>query len=113
MFFLQDEVRSQDTIFAIGGVTGSLKGRELAWNFVKNKWSELHGRYKGGFLLSRLIKVSLKWKNHQSTNMAHPLFISPTLPLESCAPHTLTSSHTSNNPPPLVLRNATLNEILQ
>ena len=51
-------MRSQDTVFVIGGVTGSLKGRELAWNFIKDKWSMLHDRYKGGFLLSRLIKVS-------------------------------------------------------
>ena len=53
----QDEVRSQDTMFVVGAVTGSVKGRELAWNFVKENWTLLHSRYKGGFLLSRLIKV--------------------------------------------------------
>lgn len=51
-------MRSQDTVFVIAGVTGSVTGREMAWDFLKTRWSDLHDRYKGGFLLSRLIKVS-------------------------------------------------------
>lgn len=35
----------------------SVKGREMAWKFVQENWDELHNRYEGGFLLSRLIKV--------------------------------------------------------
>ncbi len=54
----QDEVRSQDTVFVIGGVTGHKEGKQLAWNFVKEKWELLHERYSGGFLLSRLVGVS-------------------------------------------------------
>ena len=57
LLYLQDKVRSQDSVFVIAGVTGSVKGRELAWKFVQEKWAELHKRYEGGFLLSRLIKV--------------------------------------------------------
>ena len=52
----QDAVRSQDTVFVIGGVTGTVAGREMAWQFVKDKWSNLHERYQGGFLLARLVK---------------------------------------------------------
>ncbi|PVD38990.1 hypothetical protein C0Q70_01615 [Pomacea canaliculata] len=55
-FAMSDKVRSQDSVFVIGGVTGSVKGRELAWQFVKDNWKELHNRYEGGFLLSRLVK---------------------------------------------------------
>lgn len=55
-FSLSDEVRSQDTVFVIAGVTGSVQGRELAWKFVQDNWDELYNRYEGGFLLSRLIK---------------------------------------------------------
>ncbi|ELU11944.1 hypothetical protein CAPTEDRAFT_193503, partial [Capitella teleta] len=51
-----EDVRSQDTVFVIAGVTGSRLGRDLAWGFLKERWTELHDRYKGGFLLSRLIK---------------------------------------------------------
>ncbi|XP_064598635.1 puromycin-sensitive aminopeptidase-like isoform X2 [Liolophura sinensis] len=57
-FALSDKVRSQDTVFVIAGVTGSAQGRELAWEFVKSNWSTLHNRYKGGFLLSRLVKTT-------------------------------------------------------
>ncbi len=49
----------------IGGVAGSSKqGRKAAWKFVKDNWEELHNRYQGGFLISRLIKV----KQVQYTN---------------------------------------------
>lgn len=57
-FAMSDKVRSQDTVFVIGGVTGTVQGRELCWQFVQDKWTELHERYKGGFLLSRLVEVS-------------------------------------------------------
>ncbi|XP_062591652.1 puromycin-sensitive aminopeptidase-like [Saccostrea cucullata] len=57
-FAMSDKVRSQDTVFVIGGVTGTVQGREICWQFVQDKWSELHERYKGGFLLSRLVELS-------------------------------------------------------
>ncbi|XP_072032705.1 puromycin-sensitive aminopeptidase-like [Amphiura filiformis] len=57
-FSLTDEVRSQDTVFVIGGVTGHKEGKELAWKFVQDKWSSLHERYSGGFLLSRLVQTT-------------------------------------------------------
>ena len=36
----------------------SVQGRWMTWQFVKENWDELHKRFEGGFLLSRLIKVS-------------------------------------------------------
>jgi puromycin-sensitive aminopeptidase len=45
-------------VSVIGGVAeGSKQGRKAAWKFVKDNWEELHNRYQGGFLISRLIKV--------------------------------------------------------
>ncbi|KAL4648404.1 puromycin-sensitive aminopeptidase [Arapaima gigas] len=59
-FALSDEVRPQDTVTVIGGVAGSSKhGRRAAWKFVKDNWDELHNRYQGGFLISRLIKLTV------------------------------------------------------
>ncbi|XP_044168747.1 puromycin-sensitive aminopeptidase-like isoform X1 [Acropora millepora] len=55
-FSMSDEVRSQDTVFVIAGVTCSVEGRKMAWKFVQEHWQELHDRYEGGFLLSRLVK---------------------------------------------------------
>ena len=46
-------------MFVISGVTGSVEGRELTWQFVQDRWTDLHDRYKGGFLLARLIKVTV------------------------------------------------------
>ena len=57
-FAMSDKVRSQDTVFVIGGVTGSVRGRELAWEFLKKNWAQLLERYEGGFLLSRLVKMT-------------------------------------------------------
>jgi hypothetical protein len=50
-------VRSQDAVSVIAGTTGTAAGRELAWKFVRDHWSELHERYSGLFLLARLVKV--------------------------------------------------------
>ncbi|XP_068751963.1 puromycin-sensitive aminopeptidase-like [Montipora capricornis] len=57
-FSLSSEVRSQDTVSVIAGVTGSLTGRKLAWQFVQDHWNELYNRYAGGQLFSRLIQVT-------------------------------------------------------
>ncbi|XP_030829988.1 puromycin-sensitive aminopeptidase [Strongylocentrotus purpuratus] len=55
-FSIGEHVRSQDTVFVISGVTGTKTGRELAWQFLQDKWSELFERFSGGFLLSRLVQ---------------------------------------------------------
>ncbi|XP_027041940.1 puromycin-sensitive aminopeptidase-like [Pocillopora damicornis] len=57
-FSMSSDVRSQDTVYVIAGVTGSLAGRELAWRFVEDNWDELYTRYAGGLLFSRLIKMT-------------------------------------------------------
>uniref|UniRef100_A0A8C7YTA0 Puromycin-sensitive aminopeptidase n=1 Tax=Oryzias sinensis TaxID=183150 RepID=A0A8C7YTA0_9TELE len=59
-FALSEEVRPQDTVSVIGGVAGSSKqGRKAAWKFVRDNWEELYNRYQGGFLISRLIKLTV------------------------------------------------------
>lgn len=57
-FAMSDEVRAQDTIFAIMSVTMTYRGRLLAWDFFKDNWKTLVTRYEGGFLLSRLVKYT-------------------------------------------------------
>ncbi|OWF36627.1 Puromycin-sensitive aminopeptidase [Mizuhopecten yessoensis] len=57
-FAMSEKVRSQDTVFVIAGITGSVEGREIAWQFLQDNWAALHDRYKGGFLLSRLVKTT-------------------------------------------------------
>ncbi|XP_024886627.1 puromycin-sensitive aminopeptidase isoform X1 [Temnothorax curvispinosus] len=57
-FAMSEEVRAQDTVFAIMSVGLSYKGRLMAWNFFKEKWKTLMDRYEGGFLLARLVKFT-------------------------------------------------------
>jgi len=57
-FAMTDEVRAQDTVFTLTSTVGSLIGRKMTWQFIKDNWEELHKRYAGGFLLSRLIMRS-------------------------------------------------------
>ena len=42
----------------VGGATNSRVGREMSWNFVKDKWDEFYKRYPGGFLQARLVKFA-------------------------------------------------------
>ena len=56
---MSDKVRSQDTVFVIGGLCGSLAGRRAAWQHLRNNWSVLCNRFSGLFLLGRLIKMVL------------------------------------------------------
>lgn len=58
MIRLQDEVRSQDTVFVIMSVGITKKGRELAWRYFKDNWKMFYDRYQGGFLLNRLVKIT-------------------------------------------------------
>lgn len=57
-FAISDKVRSQDTVFVVAGVTGTVKGREMAWNFVKEHWDLFYQRYQGGALIARLLKLT-------------------------------------------------------
>ena len=53
-FSISDDVRSQDTIFVIASVAENPKGRDLAWDFVKENYKLFYDRYKSGMLMSRL-----------------------------------------------------------
>ena len=51
-------MRSQDTISVVTAVAANVKGRDLAWQFVKDNWAEFDRRYGGGgFGLMRLVSI--------------------------------------------------------
>ena len=51
-------VRSQDTITVVAAVAANPRGREPAWQFVKDNWAEFDRRYGGGgFGLMRLVSI--------------------------------------------------------
>ena len=87
MFFsCQDRVRNQDSVGMLAGVTGSLEGRHMLWEFVQTNWPELYRRYSTSTMLSRLVQVGGRFS----------LFVSPhSLSL----PFTLPPSLMALNPP--------------
>ena len=53
------EVRSQDTVLLVTAVAGNRYGRDLVWEFMKERWDELDRRYgKGGFAITRLVSIT-------------------------------------------------------
>ena len=53
---LTPTVRSQDTVSLIISVAANLRGRDIAWEFVKDNWQELNRRYgAGGFAIMHLV----------------------------------------------------------
>ena len=56
---LTDDVRLQDTIFVVSAVAANNRGRNLAWDFLKEQWDEFDRRYgSGGFGLMRLVAIT-------------------------------------------------------
>lgn len=56
-FAMKSEVRSQDTVFVVSSVAKTKLGRKRAWDFFKENKAEFIGRYYGGPLFPRLVKV--------------------------------------------------------
>ena len=56
---LTGDVRLQDTIFVVSAVAANNRGRDLAWEFLKEQWDEFDRRYGGGgFGLMRLVAIT-------------------------------------------------------
>ena len=58
-FSLSGEVRAQDTPLAVAAVAANRFGRELAWDFLRERWAEFDGRYgQGGFIIARIVSIT-------------------------------------------------------
>ncbi|XP_058178093.1 puromycin-sensitive aminopeptidase [Anopheles ziemanni] len=55
-FAMSEEVRAQDSVFVIVSVAMNPKGRDMTWEYFRERWQVLLNQYEGGFLLARLIK---------------------------------------------------------
>ncbi|XP_058067308.1 puromycin-sensitive aminopeptidase isoform X1 [Anopheles bellator] len=55
-FAMSDEVRAQDSVFVIVSVAMNPRGRDISWDYFRERWQVLLNQYEGGFLLARLIK---------------------------------------------------------
>ena len=72
---LSPKVRSQDSITLVAGVAANPKGRDLAWEFVKDNWVEFDRRYGGGgFGLMRLVSICSHFNSQQKANEVDSFF---------------------------------------
>ena len=63
---LTDDVRLQDTIFVVSAVAANNRGRNLAWDFLKEQWDEFDRRYgTGGFGLMRLVSITSAFTSNE------------------------------------------------
>jgi puromycin-sensitive aminopeptidase len=54
-FVLSDEVRNQDALYGLSGV--SWEGREVAWKWLQEKWEYIGNTWGSGFLITRFISA--------------------------------------------------------
>ena len=68
-FAMSDEIRFQDTPWVVASVANNMKGRQLAWSFLKANYPKIHDRYKTGSLLNRMCKFTTD--SFATNEMAH------------------------------------------
>ena len=72
---LSDEVRVHETVAVIVGVGSNNRGRDMAWEFLKANWEELHRRYgDGGFALMRLVSFTSRFASRQKLEDVESFF---------------------------------------
>ena len=72
---LTDDVRLQDTIFVVAAVAANNRGRNLAWEFLKERWDEFDRRYGGGgFGLMRLVAITNAFTTNEQRNDVETFF---------------------------------------
>ena len=64
-----------NTVRVIATVASNLKGRDLAWEFVKTNWEELDRRYgEGGFALMELVSVAGRFTTRERLDDVRAFF---------------------------------------
>ena len=72
---ISDDVRAQDTPLVIISVAANRFGRDLAWDFVKENWSEFDRRYgKGGFMIMRMVSITEDFNTMERANEVEAFF---------------------------------------
>ena len=68
-FYLIFPTFFSDSPWVIGSVGNNMKGRTMAWEFVKTHYPKIHDRYKSGSLLTRMCQFTTE--NFATNEMAH------------------------------------------
>ena len=63
---LSEDVRVHDTILVVVRVASNRRGRDMAWEFVKDNWEEFVRRYSDGlFALSNLVSLTSRFNTEE------------------------------------------------
>ncbi|CAH1397948.1 unnamed protein product [Nezara viridula] len=94
-FAMSDEVSPQDKIFVIISVATDIAGRTLVWEFLKKNWTNIYSLYKGGFLMTHLVKYTVEnFSSHEMADEVERFFASKdTSSLERTISKAVESAH--------------------
>lgn len=73
-FSFSNQVRTQDCFKAIHFVWANPTGRDLAWDFVKENWTKIEEKFRGGHLFSRFIKPAVYFVDRQKAKELEDFF---------------------------------------
>ncbi|XAR49909.1 Membrane alanyl aminopeptidase, partial [Bertholletia excelsa] len=74
-FMLTDEVRTQDIVYILGGI--SLEGRETAWSWLKENWDRIIAKCGYGMILHRFVRcIVTPFSSHEKADEAEAFFVS-------------------------------------
>ncbi|XP_072959733.1 aminopeptidase M1-A-like isoform X2 [Typha angustifolia] len=77
-FLLSSEVRNQDAVYGLGGI--SREGREIAWTWVKENWDNITKTW-GGFLITRFISSTVSpFSSDEKADEIEEFFVSRAKP---------------------------------
>ena len=72
---LTPDVRVHNTISVVTSVASNRRGKDLAWQFLKENWDELDRRYgEGGFGLMRLVSLTQRFSTQQMHDEVEAFF---------------------------------------
>ncbi|GAV84937.1 Peptidase_M1 domain-containing protein/DUF3358 domain-containing protein [Cephalotus follicularis] len=78
-FLVSDEVRDQDIIYGLYGI--SIEGRETAWTWLKDNWDSIIGKYGSGVLHSHFfISIVKPLSSNEKADEVEAFFESRTKP---------------------------------
>ncbi|XP_059641854.1 aminopeptidase M1-like [Cornus florida] len=78
-FMLSDQVREQDVVYLLGGL--SLEGRETAWRWFKENWDLILNKYGAGMLLTRFVRdIITPFCSHEKADEIEAFFANRVTP---------------------------------
>eukprot|EP00245_Coleochaete_scutata_P004190 TRINITY_DN1646_c0_g1_i1.p1 TRINITY_DN1646_c0_g1~~TRINITY_DN1646_c0_g1_i1.p1 ORF type:complete len:694 (+),score=142.25 TRINITY_DN1646_c0_g1_i1:286-2082(+) len=74
--FDEEEVKAQDCLYVVAGLASNPRARDISWNYVKQNWGDIYGRYaKRHMLISYMACLPLRgFSTHEKAVEAEEFF---------------------------------------